>query len=77
VLFVVGLGMLREWLADHKRKKEDTKANKTLATRIQKGGKKEQVPSMKLEVGDIIEIQDEETIPADCFVLQTTAFDNG
>lgn len=77
MLFVVGLGMLREGLADYKRAKEDKKANKTTTKKIGANGQVIEVPSMHLKVGDIIELEDDSFIPADCVVLHTTKNSNG
>jgi len=69
--------MLREALADLKRKREDDKANKQKSVRVLVGGKEEECLSMNLKVGDVIVIEDEHFVPADCFVLQSTRNDQG
>lgn len=72
--FVVLLGMLREALADIRRWREDRRTNARLYTRLENPhdlSQKKQVRSDDLRVGDLLEIKDGETIPADCLLIAT------
>lgn len=72
--FVVLLGMLREGLADIRRWREDRRTNARLYTRLENPhdlSQKKQVRSDDLRVGDLLEIKDGETMPADCLLIAT------
>lgn len=71
LLFVIILGMIRELVADLKRWKEDRRTNARQYTRLSKGDlrTKSSVRSQDIRVGDILEIYDGQTIPADCILL--------
>ena len=72
--FVVLLGMLREGLADIRRWREDRRTNARLYTRLENPNDlsdKKKVRSDDLRVGDLLEIQEGETIPADCLLIAT------
>jgi P-type E1-E2 ATPase len=71
--FVVLLGMLRELLADLKRWREDRRTNARKYVRVNRANltDKSTVRSDELRVGDIIELNDDQTIPADCMLLKS------
>ena len=72
--FVILLGMLREGLADIRRWREDRRTNARFYTRLENPhdlSQKKKVRSDELRVGDLIEIQEGETIPADCILIAT------
>ena len=72
--FVVLLGMLREGLADLRRWSEDRKINARKYTRLENPmdlTQRKEVRSDDLKVGDLIEIQDGNTVPADCLLIAT------
>jgi phospholipid-translocating ATPase len=72
--FVVLLGMLREGLADLRRWSEDRKINARKYTRLENPmdlTQRKEVRSDDLKVGDLIQIQDGNTVPADCLLIAT------
>ncbi|TNV85488.1 hypothetical protein FGO68_gene5841 [Halteria grandinella] len=71
LLFVIILGMIRELVADLKRWKEDRITNSRKYACITSNGliDRKEVLSQELRVGDIIEINDGQTVPADCLLL--------
>ena len=72
--FVILLGMLKEGLADIRRWREDRITNARLYTILENSqdlSQKKKVRSDELRVGDLLEIQDDETIPADCLLIAT------
>jgi magnesium-transporting ATPase (P-type) len=64
--------MLKEAIADYKRYKQDKKAN-AMTVRKVTGLEQEHVTirSDEVKVGDVIEMHDGDTIPADCLLLTT------
>ena len=72
--FVVLLGMIREGLADLRRWSEDRKTNARKYTRLENPmdlSQRKEVRSDELKVGDLIEVQDGNTVPADCLIIAT------
>ena len=67
--------MIREWLSDFKRWQSDRKNNNVKVKRLVNPQQDtlEEVTSDKLRVGDIIELTDDQLVPADCFLLNTKA----
>jgi P-type E1-E2 ATPase len=73
LLFTIGSGMLREMLSDFKRWRSDRRNNNVKYKRVSNSNFEqiEEVSSDKLRVGDIIELTDDQLVPADCFLLYT------
>ena len=72
--FVIFVGILKEFIADMKRWSQDRKTNNLLFKRlIDNGNVNEFVTtrSDQLKVGDIILVEDETIMPADCVLLHT------
>ena len=67
---VLILTMLKEAYDDFERYKRDKEANSTKYFKLT-GSHREQVPSSKLKVGDIIEVHANQRIPADLILLWT------
>mmetsp|Transcript_3804 Transcript_3804/g.3718 ORF Transcript_3804/g.3718 Transcript_3804/m.3718 type:complete len:120 (-) Transcript_3804:2534-2893(-) len=68
------MGMLREFLTDLKRKKQDNRTNLTVYNRVpdlDQWENLEEVRSQDLKVGDVIEISDGQICPADLLLLKT------
>ena len=78
--FLCVVGMIKEGVADWKRFKQDKKMNAAPVVRIDAESSKacfNTVRTDELKVGDIIEVKDDEVVPADCFLLgskRKTAF---
>lgn len=79
--FIIGLGIVKEALAEIKRYKEDKRFNAELYDRVAPKGHEsysggsgglQTVPTMlqDLKVGDIIRIHDGQIVPADCILLK-------
>jgi len=69
VLILSCTGM-KDWVEDRKRHKQDHHHNSIPIDRVLKDGSIEVTRSMKLRVGDIIKIKQDQEIPADCIVLK-------
>eukprot|EP00347_Sterkiella_histriomuscorum_P003081 403365663 len=72
--FVVILGMIRELIADVKRWNQDRKTNNRLYAKVQEQNdciSTILIKSQDLRVGDIIYLQDDQQVPADCLLLAT------
>jgi phospholipid-transporting ATPase len=68
---IIALGVAKEMVGECKRYKNDKKVNATPVTVLKPKTKEfEQLTLADLRVGDIVKIQDEEEIPADCVLLQ-------
>lgn len=63
--------MLKELLADIKRYQEDRKTNKVEYEILQKDGQLKKIKSDFIKVGDILELKDDDIVPADCILLYT------
>ena len=89
LLFVVCIGVLKEWASDSKRQQADREVNNRVYRRvtaldphqasiknlaIAEGGCTT-VKSMNIRVGDLMWLQDDQIIPVDCVVLQTSMSD--
>lgn len=73
---IIGLGVLKEGLADLKRYQQDTKVNNNPAMKVLPTENSEEfyftkVKTMDIQVGDILCIHDDEMVPADCILLST------
>ena len=68
--YVILVGVLFEGIADYRRWKQDNKVNGQVVTRVA-GQQNEKVLSMELLVGDIILVQNDEMLPADCVLVST------
>ncbi len=71
LIFVVGVGVLRELLEDLSRRRADRRANRQLA-RVYRSGRERVVPWAKLVAGDIVALDKGDTVPADLIILHTT-----
>lgn len=69
--FVVALGMLKELLADLKRWREDRRTNQREYEVVGLKNVRVLKRSEELRVGDIIELDNYQTVPADCLLLAT------
>ncbi|KAJ3389301.1 putative aminophospholipid-translocase [Lobulomyces angularis] len=56
---------------DYQRMKRDEEANSQIYKKLTKGGVKE-IPSSKIQVGNLIFIGKDQRVPADCILLRTT-----
>ena len=66
--------MLREGLADLKRYRQDKRTNAIPCHKVKDKNTREttKVKSQDLKVGDVIELHDDDNIPADCIPLWTS-----
>jgi magnesium-transporting ATPase (P-type) len=78
--FIIGLGMIKEAIADLKRYLQDRQVNNYPVKKVTgppppKAGSKvpqfKQITTGSVQVGDIIVVKDDETVPADCILLST------
>ena len=69
LVYVVSLGILKEFLADYKRYKNDNKVNETKCHKLNEQGQIVVCRTDQIKVGDVLRIHDDEIIPADCVVL--------
>lgn len=74
---IILIGVLKEFITDFARHKQDAKVNNTGVKKI--GALDQNDPQhiidsklMHIKVGDILYLEDKQIIPADCVVLQTT-----
>lgn len=72
LVFVLAITMAKEAYDDFQRYKRDQEANSQLYTRLGLNGHLETVPSSELRVGDMIQIQTDQRVPADVILLRTT-----
>ncbi|KAG2383553.1 hypothetical protein C9374_004224 [Naegleria lovaniensis] len=70
--FVLCVTLLKEAYDDIKRWRRDIESNSQKFLRLSKNSTFETVPSSKIKVGDIIQIETDQRIPADCILLRTT-----
>jgi phospholipid-translocating ATPase len=70
LLLVLGFTMLKEAYDDINRKKRDEETNTQKYTAIRNTGR-EEVLSMNIKVGDIVEVKSNQRIPADMVILST------
>lgn len=70
LILVLGFTMMKEAYDDYNRKKRDEETNTQKYTLLRKTGK-EEVMSMDIKVGDIIEVKSNQRIPADMIILST------
>lgn len=69
--------MINEGISDLKRYRQDNLANGQPATIVEPTDEKwttRTIKTMDIHVGDIIRVQDNEVIPADCILLSTDPF---
>ena len=74
LIFVVVLGMIKEFIGDHKRYKEDQKVNSLPAVKLVKENGKyieKHIQSQDVAVGDVLRVYDNQIVPADCVILST------
>jgi len=71
LVFVLSITITKEAIDDLKRWRRDVKANSQRYTRLTVDGS-ERVPSSKISVGDLIVIEADERVPADCILMRTT-----
>lgn len=71
LVFVLSITITKEAIDDLKRWRRDLKANSQKYTRLTQTGT-ERIPSSKIKVGDLIIIEPDERVPADCILLRTT-----
>lgn len=72
---IIGLGILKEGLADFARYRQDRRVNLTPACKVQPAESDaialKSIFTKDILVGDIIQVLDDETVPADCLLLST------
>eukprot|EP01147_Barroeca_monosierra_P007745 gene7745-624_t len=77
LLFVLAVTAIKDAYEDRRRAKQDRKTNNTLAKVYSTVSKNfEQVPWRQVQVGDVIELLDDDVIPADLLLLYTSHEDN-
>lgn len=74
--FIVLVGMMKEVVVEARRYMQDRKINNTVSHRLSHEGKIEDCTLKEVRVGDVLQIRDGETMPADCVLLKT-ATDQG
>ena len=74
---IVALGIIKELIVEISRWRADRKINSKLCKRLTGQGTIEDTTWSRVEVGDILQIFDGETIPADCVLLRTKKGTNG
>lgn len=70
--FVVILGIIKEAIVEYRRYREDKKFNATPTRQVtfEAGKIKQTIKRLdEVHVGDILEFQDDEAIPADCIII--------
>lgn len=72
LVFVLLITMAKEAYDDFQRFKRDKEANSQLYSRLTPTGGVETVPSSELRVGDMIQVNTDQRVPADIVVLRTT-----
>lgn len=72
LIFVLCVTILREAIDDIKRAYRDKELNSQMYTLIGENGRRKFIPSSQLQVSDVIVIQKNQRIPADCVLLQTS-----
>eukprot|EP00095_Tigriopus_kingsejongensis_P008902 maker-scaffold1538_size36768-snap-gene-0.8 protein:Tk08902 transcript:maker-scaffold1538_size36768-snap-gene-0.8-mRNA-1 annotation:"hypothetical protein DAPPUDRAFT_315465" len=73
LVFVVLVTMIKQGYEDYLRHKADSVINNRKVTRIKKCGESERIQSKKIEVGDILRIEDDEDFPCDILLLSTSS----
>ena len=69
LVVIIGISMFKDFLEDYKRWKEDAKENNSKVQKYQ-NGKFETVCKKSLFVGDIVKLEDNDSIPADILILE-------
>lgn len=72
LVFVLAITMAKEAYDDFQRYKRDQEANSQLFSRLGPNGVLETVPSSELKIGDMIQINTDQRVPADIILLRTT-----
>lgn len=75
VLWVIIMGIIFEFLEERKRSSQDSEDNNIKVTKINiaNGSQTDgDTISLNLHVGDLIKLKDNQLVPADCVVLQTS-----
>jgi len=70
LVLILGCTAVKDWVEDRKRHKQDEHQNNNPVSRLLKDGSLEESRSKELSVGDIIMIERDQEIPADCIVLK-------
>ncbi|KAL9647937.1 hypothetical protein ABK040_008208 [Willaertia magna] len=72
LVFVLSVTLIKEAFDDIKRWRRDIEANSQKYNRLKRNGEFELIPSSKIKVGDLIQIETDQRVPADCILLRTT-----
>lgn len=74
LIFVLGITLVKESIDDLKRHRRDKEVNGELFSRLKPGGggELEQICSKDIRIGDIMQIESNQRIPADCLFLHTS-----
>lgn len=68
-IFVIGVSVLREFVEEIKRRKQDKAVNNS-KTRVLRGNKFHETSWKDLQVGDLLLVHEDESFPADLLLLQ-------
>lgn len=71
LVFVLGLSIIREGMEDYHRHKSDLEMNSKCRCQIYRDGKFQKIKWADLLVGDIVLVEEMETLPADLIVVST------
>ena len=71
--FIVLVGMMKEAVVEARRYLQDRKINNTVSHRLNHEGAIEDCTLKEVRVGDVLQVRDGETMPADCILLKTSA----
>lgn len=71
LLFVLLVAAVKAIWEDVKRHQEDGRLNRSIAHRLCPDGTVVDIPWVQVQVGDVLEVRDEELFPADLLCLQT------
>ena len=72
LVFVLTITLMKEAYDDFKRWMRDIESNSQKFKVLRRNGVFETIPSSKIKVGDMIQIETDQRIPADCILLRTT-----
>ena len=71
LIFVLGLSIVREGMEDYNRHKSDVEMNSKCRCQVYREGKFQKIKWADLLVGDIVLVEEMETLPADLIVVST------
>lgn len=71
LIFVLGLSILREGMEDYSRHRSDIEMNSKCRCQVYREGKFQKIKWAELLVGDIVLVEEMETLPGDLIVLST------